>query len=85
MSPEFHFPIVQLLNYSTPIKQPSERQWAEMREAQLKSLSFLNTAMAGTHDISEWNDTHTVNKEAVNNRLAFAAEMVAYGNKKVVN
>jgi sialate O-acetylesterase len=51
-----------------------------LREAQLKTLSIPNTAMAVTIDIGEWNDIHPLNKEDVGKRLALAAERIAYGD-----
>jgi sialate O-acetylesterase len=58
---------------------PSESQWAELREAQLKSLSVPNTAMAVAIDLGEWNDIHPDRKKEVGDRLALAAEKIAYG------
>jgi sialate O-acetylesterase len=80
----FPFLYVQLANFMEPKNQPSESNWALLREAQLKSLSVPNTGMAVTCDIGEWNDIHPLNKEDVGKRLALIAENVAYGDKKVV-
>jgi sialate O-acetylesterase len=63
---------------------PSESNWAELREAQLKTLFVPNTAMAVTIDIGEWNDIHPLNKEDVGKRLARAAQKLAYGDEEVV-
>jgi sialate O-acetylesterase len=57
---------------------PTESKWAELREAQLKTLSVPNTGMAVTIEIGEWNDVHYFDKEDVGKRLAVAAEKVAY-------
>jgi sialate O-acetylesterase len=62
---------------------PSESQWAELREAQLKSLSVLNTGMAVAIDLGEWNDIHPDNKKDVGERLALAAQKIAYGENIV--
>jgi sialate O-acetylesterase len=78
----FHF--VQLSNFMEVQYQPSESQWAELRFAQLKSLSVLNTAMAVTIDAGEWNDIHPLEKKVVGERLALAARKLAYGNEKIV-
>ncbi|MDR0792389.1 MAG: sialate O-acetylesterase [Chitinophagaceae bacterium] len=57
---------------------PSESQWADFREAQAKSLSVQNTAMVVTIDVGEWNDIHPDRKKEVGDRLALAAEKIAY-------
>ena len=62
---------------------PSESQWAAFREAQLKSLSVPNTGMAVAIDIGEWNDIHPDRKKEVGERLALAAEKIAYGENIV--
>jgi sialate O-acetylesterase len=80
----FPFLYVQLANYMQTNPQPSESNWAELREAQLMTLSVINTAMAVTIDIGEGNDIHPLNKEDVGKRLALAAQKIAYEDKKVV-
>jgi sialate O-acetylesterase len=40
--------------------------------------------MAVTIDAGEWNDIHPLNKKDVGERLAIAAENVAYGEKSVI-
>ena len=74
----FPFLFVQLANYMAPQPQPSESNWAELREAQLKTLAVPNTGMAVTIDIGEWNDIHPLNKKDVGNRFARAAQKIAY-------
>jgi len=81
---EFPFLYVQLANFMQAQKQPSESNWAMLREAQLKTLSVPNTAMAVVTDIGEWNDIHPLNKEDVGKRLALAAENIACGDKNIV-
>ena len=66
------------------IEQPSESNWALLREAQLKTLSLPQTGMAVTIDIGEWNDVHPLNKKDVGKRLALAAQRVAYGDDTIV-
>ncbi len=78
------FLYVQLANYMQVKDQPSESNWAELREAQLKTLSVPNTAMAVAIDIGEWNDVHPLNKEDIGKRLALGAQKVAYGDDTVV-
>lgn len=82
---DFPFIIVQLPNYMEAKPDPSESNWALMREAQLKALSLKNAALAVAIDIGEWNDVHPLNKMDVGKRLAIAAQKVAYGEKKVVH
>jgi sialate O-acetylesterase len=81
---DFPFLYVQLASFMEAKDQPSESNWAELREAQLKTLAVPNTAMAVTTDIGEWNDIHPLNKEDVGKRLALAARKLAYGDKKVI-
>lgn len=80
----FPFLYVQLANYLPAKNQPAESQWAELRDAQLKTLSVPKTAMVVATDVGEWNDIHPLNKETVGKRLALAADYLAYGDKKVV-
>ncbi len=79
------FLFVQLANFMKAADQPGPSNWAMLREAQLKTLSVPNTAMAVTIDIGEWNDIHPLNKKDVGKRLALAAQKVAYGNKETVH
>ncbi len=81
---DFPFLYVQLANFMEVNDQPTESSWAELREAQLKTLDVSNTGMAVAIDIGEWNDIHPLNKADVGKRLALAAQKVAYGDKKVV-
>jgi sialate O-acetylesterase len=78
------FIFVQLPNFMEVQYLPSESQWAELRSGQLKSLSVLNTAMAVTIDVGEWNDIHPLEKKVVGERLALAARKLAYGNEKIM-
>lgn len=80
----FPFLFVQLPNFMEAKKEPSESNWALMREAQLQTLSLPNTAMAVTIDIGEWNDIHPLDKKDVGERLSLAAEKIAYGEKDIV-
>ncbi len=79
------FLYVQLPGFMDYTYLPTESQWAQFREAQLKSLSVPNTAMAVAIDLGEWNDVHPDRKKEVGERLALAAEKVAYGDKAVVS
>lgn len=81
---DFPFLYVQLANFMEAKDQPCESGWAELQEAQLKTLAVPNTAMAVTIDIGVWNDIHPLNKKDVGHRLALAAQNLAYGEKDVV-
>jgi sialate O-acetylesterase len=78
------FLYVQLPNFMEVNYLPSESEWAELREAQLKTLSVSNTGMAVAIDLGEWNDIHPDRKKEVGERLALAAEKIAYGEKDIV-
>ena len=82
---DFPFLLVQLPNYMERKPEPSESNWALLREAQLKTLSLPQTGMAVTIDIGEWNDVHPLNKKDVGTRLVLAAQSVAYGEASVVS
>lgn len=81
---DFPFLFVQLPNYNKAKEYPTESNWAELREAQLKALSVQNTAMAITIELGEWNDIHPLNKKDVAKRLVLAARKIAYKEKNIV-
>jgi sialate O-acetylesterase len=81
---DFPFLFVQLANFMAAKSEPSESDWAATREAQRKTLAVKNTAMVVTTDVGEWNDIHPLNKQVVGERLALAAQKLAYGNKKLI-
>lgn len=81
---DFPFLYVQLANFMETKSEPSESQWAALRQAQFNTLSLPNTGMAVAIDLGEWNDIHPLNKEDVGKRLALIAERLAYQNKKIV-
>jgi sialate O-acetylesterase len=80
---DFPFLFVQLANYMARKEQPSESQWAELRESQTQTLSLPNTGMATIIDIGEAEDIHPRNKQDVGDRLWLAARKVAYGEDLV--
>ena len=77
------FIYAQLPNFMGVSYSPSESNWAELRESQLKALSFPNTAMTVNIDLGEWNDIHPDNKKDVGERMALAALHLAYGEDLV--
>jgi sialate O-acetylesterase len=80
---DFPFLFVQLANLQTRPLPSGESQWAELREAQLRTLTLPHTAMAVTIDIGNPRDVHPRNKQDVGKRLALAAAKVAYGENVV--
>lgn len=78
------FLYVQLPNYGEAKPQPSESIWANLREAQLQTLSVPHTGMAVAIDVGEWNDLHPLDKKDVGLRLALAARAIVYGEKGLV-
>lgn len=69
----------QLPNFQKAVSLPSENQWAELREAQLLTLDKLpNLGMAVGIDIGAADQLHPVDKKDVGERLALAAEKLAY-------
>lgn len=82
---ELPFIFMQLPNFMDANYLPSESQWAELREAQLKASEMTNTAMAVGIDLGEWNDIHPDNKKTVGERLAFAAQNLIYKENIISN
>jgi len=78
------FVYAQLANFLPAVSQPGESGWAELREAQRKTLAVKNTAMAVAIDAGEWNDIHPLDKQKVGERLALGALKVAYGKKSLL-
>ncbi len=76
---DFPFVWVQLANYMASHDQPSESDWAVLRESQGATLSVSNTAQAVIIDIGEAEDIHPKNKQDVGYRLGLAARALAYG------
>ncbi len=78
---DFPFYFVQLANFMQPEDQPVASHWAELRDAQAKTLSLPNTGMAVITDIGDANDIHPKNKQEVGRRLALIALAKTYGEK----
>ncbi|HEY0867950.1 MAG TPA: hypothetical protein VGE01_11245, partial [Fimbriimonas sp.] len=76
---DFPFYFVQLANFRARKPEPSESDWAELREAQLMALSLPRTGMAVTIDIGDATDIHPKNKREVGRRLALHALAKDYG------
>jgi len=80
---DFPFLWVQLANYMAPSAQPSESDWAELREAQSMTRSLPKTGEAVIIDIGEADDIHPRNKKDVGIRLALNALHIEYGKDVV--
>ena len=76
--PDFPFLFVQLANFRPRFEQPTESQWAELREAQLMTLELPHTGMAVAIDVGDDADIHPKNKQEVGRRLALSAEATVY-------
>lgn len=77
---DFPFYWVQLADYRAEMPEPSESDWAELREAQTMTMSKLpNTGEAVIIDVGEGKDIHPRNKVAVGQRLARWALAKQYG------
>jgi len=72
---DFPFLFVQISNFTSD----STEAWAVIREAQRRTLSVANTAMAVTIDIGNPDNVHPADKQTVGARLALAARVLAYG------
>ncbi len=72
------FLYVQLANYMKKQPEPSESEWAELRDAQNMADTQNNTGMACIIDIGEAKDIHPKNKQEVGRRLALLAKKLAY-------
>lgn len=73
------FYYVQLANYMKRREQPEPSAWAELREAQLKTLALPNTGMIVATDIGDAGDIHPKNKQEIGYRLANIALAKTYG------
>jgi sialate O-acetylesterase len=81
---DFPFLFVQLAPFMKKEEQPGDSAWAELREAQLLTLTALrNTGQAVITDLGDEVDIHPRQKTPVGQRLAAAARALAYGEKLV--
>lgn len=80
---DFPFLFVQLANYLPRKPEPGPSSWAELREAQLMTLSLPKTGQAVIIDIGDARDIHPKNKQDVGKRLALSALHVTYGKELV--
>ncbi|HKQ75697.1 MAG TPA: sialate O-acetylesterase [Blastocatellia bacterium] len=81
---DFPFLFVQLAAFGPNSPKLGESDWAELREAQLMTLSALpKTGMSLAIDVGTYDDIHPRNKQPVGSRLALSARAIAYGEKIV--
>ena len=74
---DFPFLYVQISSFrSTPMED-----WGMLRDAQRRTLSVANTAMAVTLDVGEADNVHPPDKQTVGHRLALGARALAYGER----
>ena len=72
---DFPFLFVQISSFGSN----GSEGWATIREAQRRTLSVANTAMAVTIDVGDPDNVHPADKQTVGARLALAARAIAYG------
>ncbi|MFT5142172.1 MAG: sialate O-acetylesterase [Rhodothermales bacterium] len=77
------FLFVQLANFRAAKDEPSESDWAVLRESQSAALGLPNVGQAVITDIGEATDIHPTNKQDVGLRLSLAARHFAYGQEVV--
>ena len=66
----FAFYFCQLTSYGPLADEPGDSRWAELREAQSKTLALANTGQAILTDIGEPGDIHPRSKREAGRRLA---------------
>ncbi len=74
----FPFLYVQISNFYSP-----NEDWGMVRDAQRRTLSVANTAMAVTLDIGDRDNVHPADKQTVGFRLALAARALVYGEPQL--
>ena len=71
---------MQLANFKDAQPQPTDSQWAELREAQSMTADTVgHSAIASAIDIGDAHDIHPKNKQEVGRRLALDALAMVYG------
>lgn len=76
---DFSFYWVQLADFMAEVETPGDSAWAELREAQTKTLSLPKTGQAVIYDVGEGRDIHPRDKQTVGKRLARLALAQDYG------
>ncbi len=78
---DFPFYFCQLANFLPKKSTLADSPWAELREAQSKTLALPNTGQAVIIDVGESEDIHPRNKKDVGERLARIALAKDYGKE----
>lgn len=76
---DFPFYWVQLADFKPEKPEPGDSDWAELREAQTRTLKLPNTGQAVIIDLGEGKDIHPKNKHDVAARLLRWALVKDYG------
>lgn len=76
---DFPFYWVQLADFRPEMPTPGDSTWAELREAQTKTMRLANTGQAVITDLGEARDIHPRNKQDVAARLVRWALVKDYG------
>ena len=76
--PEAPFLFVQLANFMQRRDEPSDTDWARLREAQTAALELPHTGMAVAIDVGDAKDIHPRDKQTVGKRLALSALATVY-------
>lgn len=78
---DFPFYWVQLADFLPEKPEPGDSNWAELREAQTKTMKLPNSGQAVIIDLGEGKDIHPKNKHDVAARLVRWALVKDYGQK----
>lgn len=74
----FPFFYVQISSFNSP-----NEDWGTVRDAQRRTLSVANTAMAVSLDVGQKDNVHPPDKQTVGGRLALAARALVYGEPQL--
>ena len=78
--PQMPFFVAELANYGTPPTKPGPSAWAEIRQAEARTVrNDPHAGLAVSVDVGDPTNIHPTQKIVVGQRLARAAEAVAYG------
>ena len=78
--PDLPFLIVGLAGFGKPVAVPSESGWAAViNDQRLAVEADSRAALISAIDLGSWRDIHPSDKQEVGQRLALAAQSLAYG------